>query len=126
MMGGKWRSSVQPSLPKNYHLIYEIVEESGIGRHLTPSDIYAKALKRRPALASRPSIADSSACAISGWCPNSTCLASTRRRTSRRARGTRTSAAAQCGEIEDVAYAIPARTLKALACSTDSRSTANA
>ena len=43
-------SSVQPSLPKNYQLIYEIVEESGIGRHLTPSEIYAKALKRRPGI----------------------------------------------------------------------------
>lgn len=42
--------SVQPKLPKNYQLIYEIVQASGIGRHLTPSDIYAKAHKRRPGI----------------------------------------------------------------------------
>jgi Fe2+ or Zn2+ uptake regulation protein len=41
-------SPLQPSLPKNYQLVYEIVEESGVGRHLTTSDIYAEALKRRP------------------------------------------------------------------------------
>ena len=40
----------RPALPKNYQLIYEIVERSGIGRHLTSSDIYAKALKRRPGI----------------------------------------------------------------------------
>ena len=43
-------SSVQPKLPKNYQLIYEIVQASGIGRHLTPSDIFAKAHKRRPGI----------------------------------------------------------------------------
>src|SRR5579864_7056882 len=40
----------QPSLPKNYRLIYEIVEEGGIGCHLTHSEIYAKARKRRPGI----------------------------------------------------------------------------
>jgi Fur family transcriptional regulator, ferric uptake regulator len=39
-----------PSLPKNYRLIYDIVEESGVGRHLTTSEIYAEALKRRPGI----------------------------------------------------------------------------
>jgi Fe2+ or Zn2+ uptake regulation protein len=43
-------SSPRPSLPKNYQLIYDIVEESGLGRHLTPSDIYERALKRRPGI----------------------------------------------------------------------------
>jgi len=43
-------SSAQPSLPKNYQLVYDIVEESGVGRHLTTSDIYAEALKRRPGI----------------------------------------------------------------------------
>jgi len=43
-------SSVQPPLPKNYRLIYDIVEESGVGRHLTTSEIYAEALRRRPGI----------------------------------------------------------------------------
>ena len=41
-------SPMQPSLPKNYQLVYDIVEESGVGRHLTTSEIYAEAVKRRP------------------------------------------------------------------------------
>jgi Fur family transcriptional regulator, ferric uptake regulator len=43
-------SSLQPPLPKNYRLIHDIVEESGTGRHLTTSDIYAEAAKRRPGI----------------------------------------------------------------------------
>jgi Fe2+ or Zn2+ uptake regulation protein len=39
-----------PSLTKNYRLIYDIVEKSGVGRHLTTSDIYAQALKQRPGI----------------------------------------------------------------------------
>jgi Fur family transcriptional regulator, ferric uptake regulator len=37
-------------LPKNYQLIYDVVEKSGLGRHLTPSEIFAKAHKRRPGM----------------------------------------------------------------------------
>lgn len=37
----------RPSLPKNYQLIYDIVLESGIGRHLTPAQIYEEARSRR-------------------------------------------------------------------------------
>jgi Fe2+ or Zn2+ uptake regulation protein len=40
----------QPALPKNYQLIYQIVQESGIGRHLRSSEIYAMARKRRPGI----------------------------------------------------------------------------
>ena len=49
----KWRTERSPaaqSLPKNYRLICEIVEKSGAGCHLTPSQIYAKALRRRPGI----------------------------------------------------------------------------
>ena len=41
------RQNFSLPLPKNYQTIYDIVEESGIGRHLTPSDIYAKARRRQ-------------------------------------------------------------------------------
>ncbi len=37
-------------LPKNYRLIYDIVEASGAGRHLTCSQIYAKARRKRPGI----------------------------------------------------------------------------
>ncbi len=43
-------SSVQPPLPKNYRLIYDIVQESGIGRHLTMGDVYAHAAGQRPGI----------------------------------------------------------------------------
>jgi Fe2+ or Zn2+ uptake regulation protein len=41
-------SPSHPPLPKNYQLVYDIVEESGVGRHLTTAEIYAEALKRKP------------------------------------------------------------------------------
>jgi Fur family transcriptional regulator, ferric uptake regulator len=108
-------SSVRPSLPKNYQLIYEIVEESGIGRHLTPAQIYAKAFKRRPGigfstvyrglerlrdlgLVSELSVPGADAAAYEPAGPHHAHFRCT-----------------ACGEIEDVAYAIPARTLKLLA-----------
>jgi Fe2+ or Zn2+ uptake regulation protein len=102
-------------LPKNYQLIYEIVEESGLGRHLTPSEIYAKARRRRPGIGfstvyrglerlhalglvaevSMPGV-DSAAYEPSG--PRHAHFR-----------------CSKCGAIEDVAYAIPARTIKTLA-----------
>ena len=108
-------SSARPMLPKNYRLIYEIVEESGLGRHLTPSEIYVRALKRRSGIGLTtvyrglkrlcdlglvaelhvPGV-DAAAYELSG--PHHAHF---------RCDG--------CGQIEDVAYAIPARTIKALA-----------
>jgi Fe2+ or Zn2+ uptake regulation protein len=41
---------MHPSLPKNYRLIYDLVQESGRGRHLTPSEIHMKALARQPGI----------------------------------------------------------------------------
>lgn len=41
---------MQPTLPKNYRLIYDLVQESGRGRHLTPSEIHMKALARQPGI----------------------------------------------------------------------------
>lgn len=37
-------------LPKNYRLVYDIVQESGLGTHLTMSDVFARALRRRPGI----------------------------------------------------------------------------
>jgi Fur family transcriptional regulator, ferric uptake regulator len=101
-------------LPKNYQLIYEIVAESGIGRHVTPSDIYAKALKRRPGigfstvyrglerlrdlgLVSELNVPGAGAAAYEPSGPRHAHF--------------RCSA---CGRIEDVAFTIPARTIKTL------------
>ena len=106
---------VKPSLPKNYRLIYDIVEESGIGRHLTPSEIYAKALERRPGIGlttvyrglcrlrdlgfvAEVFVAGAEAAAYE---PSGPRLAHFRW--------------SACGAIEDVAFAIPPRTLDALA-----------
>jgi Fe2+ or Zn2+ uptake regulation protein len=102
-------------LPKNYQLIYEIVEESGIGHHLTPAEIYAKALKRRPGigfstvyrgLVRLRDLGLISELYVPGL-DAATYEPSGPRHAHFRCSG--------CGEIEDVAYAIPTRTLKALA-----------
>lgn len=114
MMLGNMPSSVQPSLPKNYRLIYEIVEASGIGRHLTPSEIYAKAIKRRPgigfstvyrALVRLRELGLVSELYVPGIDAATYEPAGPRHAHFR---------CSECGEIEDVAYAIPARALKAL------------
>jgi Fur family transcriptional regulator, ferric uptake regulator len=108
-------SSVRPPLPKNYRLIYDIVEKSGIGRHLTSSEIYAKALKRRPGigfstvyrglerlrelgLVSELYVPGTDAATYEPSGPKHAHFRCSR-----------------CGEIEDVAYAVPTRTLNALA-----------
>ncbi len=102
-------------LPKNYQLIYEIVEESGVGHHLTPAEIYAKALRRRPGigfstvyrglerlrdlgLVSEVNVPGADATTYEPAAPRHAHFRCN-----------------NCGEIEDVAYAIPARTIKALA-----------
>ncbi len=102
-------------LPKNYQLIYDIVEESGLGCHLTPSEIYAKACGRRPGigfstvyrglerlhalgLVSEVSLPGVDSVAYEPTGPRHAHFR-----------------CSKCGAIEDVAYAIPARTIRALA-----------
>ena len=107
--------AVKPSLPKNYQLIYEIIEASGVGRHLTPAQIYRKALKRRPGigfstvyrglerlrefgLVSEVSVPGSDAATYEPSGPRHAHFH-----------------CSECGEIKDVDYAIPSRTIKMLA-----------
>ena len=104
----------QGKLPKNYQLIYEIVAESGIGCHLTPSEIYARALKRRAGIGFSTvyrglerlrELGLVSELFVPGvdaatYEPSGPPHAHFR--------------CSECNGIEDVAYAIPTRTIKAL------------
>jgi Fur family ferric uptake transcriptional regulator len=109
------RASLRPSLPKNYQLIYKIVQDSGIGRHLTSAEIYAKATKRRPGIGFSTVYRGLERLRDLGlvselYLPGAdaaTYEPSGPRHAHFRCR--------KCGEIEDVPYAIPPRTLKALA-----------
>jgi Fe2+ or Zn2+ uptake regulation protein len=115
MMIGNMTSSVRPSLPKNYQLLYAIVEESGVGRHLTSSQIFAKALKRRPGigvstvyrglerLRDLGLVAELHVPGVDGAAYEPAGPRHAHFRCS------------ECGEIEDVSYAIPSRTIKTLA-----------
>ncbi|GAC1443770.1 MAG: Fur family transcriptional regulator [Vulcanimicrobiaceae bacterium] len=38
------------ALPKNYQLVYDVVQESGPGHHLTMTDVFARAALRRPGI----------------------------------------------------------------------------
>ncbi len=103
------------SLPKNYRIIYAIVQESGRGRHLTPSEIYAKARKRQPGigfstvyrglerLRGLGLVSELHVPGIDGAAYEPSGPAHAHFRCS------------GCGRIEDVVYAIPRRTLRALA-----------
>jgi Fe2+ or Zn2+ uptake regulation protein len=108
-------SPVPPKLPRNYRLIYEIVQASGIGRHLTPSEIYTKALKRRPGIGFSTVYRGLERLRDLGliselYVPGVD--AATYEPSGPRHAHFRCNA---CGEIEDVVYTIPARTIKALA-----------
>jgi Fur family transcriptional regulator, ferric uptake regulator len=102
-------------LPTNYRLIYEIVERSGVGRHLTSSEIYAKALKRRPGIGFSTVYRGLGRLRDLGLISELVVPgvdAATYEPSGPRHAHFRCS---ECGEVEDVAYAIPARTIKALA-----------
>jgi Fe2+ or Zn2+ uptake regulation protein len=107
-------SSVRPSLPKNYQLIYKIVEDSGIGRHLTSGQIYAKALKRRPGIGFSTVYRALQRLRDLGLV-SEVCVpgvdAATYEPSGPQHAHFRCSA---CGGVEDVAYTIPPRTIKAL------------
>ena len=107
-------AAVKP-LPKNYRLLYEIVEASGLGRHLTSSEIYTKAAKRRPGIGFSTVYRGLERLRDLGlvselFVPGT--AAATYEPAGPRHAHFRCSA---CGAIEDVAYSIPGRTLKALA-----------
>jgi Fur family transcriptional regulator, ferric uptake regulator len=102
-------------LPKNYRLIYEIVAQSGIGRHLTSSDIYAKALKRRPGIGFSTVYRGLERLRDLGLVSELHMPgvdAATYEPSGPRHAHFRCS---KCGRIEDVAYAVPARTINTLA-----------
>ena len=108
-------SSKRASLPKNYRLIYEIVEESGIGCHLTSTQIYAKALKRQPGIGFSTVYRGLERLRDLGLVSELYVRgvdAATYEPSGPKHAHFRCS---ECGEIEDVAYAIPARTIRALA-----------
>jgi Fur family ferric uptake transcriptional regulator len=108
-------SASRPPLPKNYRLIFEIVEKSGIGRHLTSAEIYAKAIKKRPGIGystvyrGLERLRDLGL--VSELFVPGTDAASYEPSGPRHAHFR----CSDCGAIEDVAYAVPARTLKTLA-----------
>jgi Fe2+ or Zn2+ uptake regulation protein len=112
---GRDLASSARSLPKNYRLIYEIIQESGLGCHLTSAELYAKALKRQPGigfstvyrglerlrdlgLVSELNVPGTDAATYEPFGPRHAHFR-----------------CGACGKIEDVAYAIPERTLEALA-----------
>lgn len=105
----------QPALPKNYQLIFDIVEESGVGRHLTPSDIYAKARRRQAGIGFSTVYRGLERLRDLGLVAELHVPgvdAATYEPAGPRHAHFRCS---KCGAIEDVAYAIPARTLRTLA-----------
>jgi Fur family ferric uptake transcriptional regulator len=106
------------ALPKNYRLIYDIVQQSGIGRHLTMSEIFSRAAASRPGIGYSTVYrglvrlrelgliaeivvpgADSATYEPVG--PSHAHVRCT-----------------ACGDIHDVAYALPARVLKNVAADT--------
>ncbi|MBD5605195.1 MAG: transcriptional repressor [Candidatus Eremiobacteraeota bacterium] len=103
------------SLPKNYRLIYDIVQTSGLGRHLTMSDVFARAAEQRPGIGystvyrglvrlrqlgmiSEIGVPGADSATYEPVGPNHAhvrCVA--------------------CGSIEDVGYTLPSRVLKSVA-----------
>ncbi|MEO6834887.1 MAG: transcriptional repressor [Candidatus Tumulicola sp.] len=108
-------SPARRSLPKNYRLIYEIVEAGGKGCHLAPSNINTKALKRQPSIGLSTIYRGLKRLRDLGlvselYVPGAD--SATYEPGGAQHAHFRCSA---CGKVEDVAYAIPARTIKGLA-----------
>lgn len=107
--------TAQPTLPKNCRLIYDVVEEAGVGCHLSPAEIYAKAAERRPGIGLSTVYRGLERLRDLGLVSElhvpgagmATYEPAGPRHAHFRCR--------QCGEIADVAFAIPARTMNALA-----------
>jgi Fe2+ or Zn2+ uptake regulation protein len=105
-------------LPKNYQLVYDIVEESGVGRHLTMPDVFALAAERRPG------IGFSTVYRGLGRLRDLGLIAEIRVPGAEAAAYEPLAAShahvrcASCGRIDDVAYALPPRVLASVAAAT--------
>jgi Fe2+ or Zn2+ uptake regulation protein len=111
-------TAAESSLPKNYRLIYDIVQASGPGKHLTMSDVFALAAEQRPGigystvyrglvrlrelgLIAEIVVPGADSATYEPMGPSHAhvrCVA--------------------CGSIEDVAYVLPTRILKSVAADT--------
>jgi len=114
----KTRAAAEASLPKNYQLVYDVVDESGVGRHLTMPEVFALAAERRPGigystvyrglgrlrdlgLIAEIVIPGADAATYEPLAPKHAHV---------RCR--------DCGRIDDVAYALPPRVLRSVAAAT--------
>ena len=104
-----------PRLPKNYHLILEVVQASGRGRHLTMSEVFAQASTRRPGISFSTvyrglgrlrDLGLISEIVVPG-ADSATYEPAAERHAHFRCTG--------CGTIEDVDYALPSRVLRGVA-----------
>ncbi len=104
-----------PRLPKNYQLIHDIVQDSGRGRHLTVSDVFAQATARRPGIGYSTVYRGLGRLRelglISEIVVPGALSATYEPAAERHAHFFCTS----CGAIEDVDYALPARVLRSVA-----------
>jgi len=102
-------------LPKNYQLILDIVQESGRGRHLTMSDVFAQTSARRPGIGYstvyRGLVRLRDLGIISEIVVPGAASATYEPAAERHAHFLCTG----CGAIEDVNYALPARVLRGVA-----------
>lgn len=106
------------ALPKNYQLVFDVVQQSGPGQHLTMPDVFALAAERRPGIGYStvyrglvrlrdlgliaeivvPGADSATYEPVGPHHAHARCL--------------------ECGTIEDVSYALPSRVLKKVALQT--------
>lgn len=106
---------MQPSLPKNYRLIYDLVQESGLGRHLTPAEIHAQALARRPGIGLTTVYRGLERLRDLGLIAEVSVPGATAARYEPAGPRHAHFRCSSCSTVHDVAYALPARTIATLA-----------
>ena len=98
-------------LPKNYQLILDIVQESGRGRHLTMSDVFAQTSARRPGIGYSTVYRGLVRLRELGMISEIVVPGAASATAERHAHFLCTG----CSAIEDVEYALPARVLRSVA-----------
>jgi Fur family transcriptional regulator, ferric uptake regulator len=103
-----------PSLPKNYQLIRDVVEACGIGCHLTPSEIHAKVRERQPGIGLTTVYRGLERLRDLGLISEITVPGADAVTYEPAGPPHAHFRCGSCGTVEDVAFTIPVRTLKAL------------
>ncbi len=114
-------ATVAKRLPKNYKLVYEILRGAGHGVHFTMGEIYAHAKRKRPAIGFSTVYRGIARLRDLGWIDEIELPGSDSAVYELKGKPHAHFCCGRCGEVADVHYQLPARTIARLAARTGGR-----